>query len=149
MHLYSLSYNPQRPVVCFDELSVPLLDQTIAPLPMQPNTSGRYDYEYAHSEPPARLVIFESLIGAGVVETRRHTKADYVRCLQRGSALFPQADKLVPAPDNLNTHKSSSFYEHRHSLTHTRWLSGSSFMTQRKSLLVEIAELELSALSRH
>ena len=34
LHLYSLPYNPKRPVVCFDELPVQLLNDVVEELPM-------------------------------------------------------------------------------------------------------------------
>lgn len=43
---YERVYNPQEPVVCFDETSKQLIRETRRPLPMQAGQPLRYDYEY-------------------------------------------------------------------------------------------------------
>ncbi len=44
--LYEEPYDPQRPVVCFDEKSKQLLAATRPALPAEPGRPQRYDYEY-------------------------------------------------------------------------------------------------------
>ena len=46
LDLYAEPYDPQRPVVCFDETSTQLLAETRPPLPPQPGRPLRQDYEY-------------------------------------------------------------------------------------------------------
>ena len=46
LDLYAEPYDPQRPVVCFDETSAQLLAETRAPLPAGPGRPKREDYEY-------------------------------------------------------------------------------------------------------
>ena len=46
LDLYAQPYDPQRPVVCFDETSTQLLADTRPPLPAQPGRPARQDYEY-------------------------------------------------------------------------------------------------------
>ena len=46
LDLYAEPYDPQRPVVCFDETSTQLLADTRPPLPAQPGRPARQDYEY-------------------------------------------------------------------------------------------------------
>ena len=112
LHLYSLPYDAQRPVVCFDELPVQLMGEVVAPLPMKEGRSLRFDYEYEREGMAVLLVAFEPLTGRRLVETSRgRTKADYCRFMQRVSGLFPEAEEVVLAQDNLNTHHASSFYE--------------------------------------
>ncbi len=113
LHLYSLPYNPQRPIVCFDELPVQLSSEVVEPLPMKAGQPTRVDYEYARGGTAVLLVAFEPLTGTRLVETSPHrTKADYCRFQQRVAALWPDAAKIVLVQDNLNTHHASSFYEH-------------------------------------
>jgi hypothetical protein len=45
LHLYTLPYDGQRPVVCFDELPVQLRSDVVAPLPRQAGKPERLDYE--------------------------------------------------------------------------------------------------------
>ena len=46
LDLYAEPYDPQRPVVCFDETSTQLLAETRPPLPPQPGQPQRQDYAY-------------------------------------------------------------------------------------------------------
>lgn len=150
LHLYRLPYNEERPVVCFDELPVQLLGEVCDPLPMKAGRPARCDYEYKRGGTAALLVAFEPLTGTRVVETRKpRTKADYCRFQQRVAALFPQAEKIVLVQDNLNTHNASSFYEHLPA--EDAFALAQKFevhYTPKKGSWLNIAELELSALSR-
>lgn len=77
LHLYSLPYKEGLPVVCFDELPVQLLGETLTPLPMKAGKPTRIDYEYERGGTCSLLVAFEPLTGVRLVETSKHrTKAD-------------------------------------------------------------------------
>ncbi len=150
LHLYSLPIDVRRPLVCFDELPVQLLGEVVAPLPMKEGESTRFDYEYEREGTACLLVAFEPLTGKRIVETsRQRTKADYCRFMQRVAASFPQAEKVVLVQDNLNTHDASSFYENlaapeAFSLAQRFEMH----YTPKKGSWLNMAELELSALSR-
>ena len=51
LDLYAEPYDPQRPVVCFDETSTQLLSDVRPPLPAQPGRLRRQDYEYRRGGP--------------------------------------------------------------------------------------------------
>jgi hypothetical protein len=150
LHLYGLPYNEKLPVVCFDELPVQLVGEVSAPLPMKAGKPKRSDYEYARYGACSLLVAFEPLTGRRLVETsKQRTRADYCRFMQRVVTLFPQAEKIVLVQDNLNTHTAGSFYEclppeaafdlrQRFEMHYT----------PKKGSWLNMAELELSALSR-
>lgn len=150
LHLYSLPYNPLRPVVCFDELPVQLLGEKLVPLPIKPGAPHRYDYEYVRRGTAVLLVAFEPLSGTRLVETSvRRTKADYCRFMQRVAAHFPHAEKIVLIQDNLNTHNASSFYENLPPAAAFALAQRFEWhYTPKKASWLNIAELELSALSR-
>jgi hypothetical protein len=44
LELYREPYDPQEPVVCFDERPVQLVSETRTPLPTEPGKPERYDY---------------------------------------------------------------------------------------------------------
>ena len=46
LDLYEEEYDPQRPVVCFDETSKQLVRDTRPPIEAEPGRVKRYDYEY-------------------------------------------------------------------------------------------------------
>ena len=150
LHLYNLSYDEQRPLVCFDELPVQLLGEVVTPLPMKQGRVRRFDYEYEREGTACLLVAFEPLTGRRLVETsRQRTKADYCRFMQRVVASYPQAEKVVLVQDNLNTHNASSFYENLP--PEQAFAIAQRFemhYTPKKGSWLNMAELELSALSR-
>lgn len=150
LHLYNLLYDERRPVVCFDELPVQLLGEVVAPLPLKPGRSTRFDYEYEREGTAVLLVAFEPLTGKRIVETScQRTKADYCRFMQRVAASFPTADKVVLVQDNLNTHNASSFYENLPPAeAFTLAQQFEMHYTPKKGSWLNMAELELSALSR-
>jgi hypothetical protein len=150
LHLYGLLYNEKLPVVCFDELPVPLVGEVVTPLPMKAGKPKRSDYEYARHGACSLLVAFEPLTGRRLVETsKQRTRADYCRFMQRVVGMFPQAEKIVLVQDNLNTHTAGSFYEclppeDAFSLAQRFEMH----YTPKKGSWLNMAELELSALSR-
>jgi hypothetical protein len=150
LHLYNLPLEEKRPVVCFDELPVQLLGEVAAPLPMKEGKSLRLDYEYKREGTAVLLVAFEPLTGVRIVETsKQRTKADYCRFMQRVAALFSRAGKIVLVQDNLNTHNASSFYENlppAQAFALAQRLE--MHYTPKKGSWLNMAELELSALSR-
>jgi len=46
LELYGLPYDPNIPLVCFDENPYQLLDHKLKPLPMKQGKFAREDYEY-------------------------------------------------------------------------------------------------------
>lgn len=150
LHLYSLPDDGQCPVVCFDELPVQLLGEVVAPLPMQAGRPVRFDYEYEREGTACLLVAFEPLTGRRLIETsKRRTKADYCRFMQRVAAMYPEAEKVVLVQDNLNTHNASSFYENLPA--EEAFALAQAFemhYTPKKGSWLNMAELELSAISR-
>lgn len=150
MHLYNLTLNEKRPVVCFDELPVQLLGETAAPLPMRVGQPKRFDYEYERHGTCSLLVAFEPLTGRRLVEvSKQRTKADYCRFMQRVTEMYPTAEKIVLVQDNLNTHNASSFYENLPPAAAFALAQAFEMhYTPKKGSWLNMAELELSALSR-
>lgn len=150
LYLYNLPFDERRPLVCFDERPVQLLGEVCAPLPMKEGQPQRFDYEYEREGTACLLVAIEPLTGRRIVETsRQRTKADYCRFMQRVAASYPQAEKIVLVQDNLNTHNSSSFYENLPPAeAFTLAQKFEMHYTPKKGSWLNMAELELSALSR-
>jgi hypothetical protein len=150
LHLYGLAYDERRPLVCFDEMPVQLTGDVVAPLAMSKGAPRREDYEYKRGGVAVLLVAFEPLTGRRLVETsRQRTKADYCRFMRRVAGMFPMAEKVLLVQDNLNTHNASSFYENLPPAD--AFLLAQRFemhYTPKKGSWLNMAELELSALSR-
>jgi DDE superfamily endonuclease len=150
LHLYNLPVDEQRPLVCFDEQPVQLLGEVVLPLPMKKGQPLRYDYEYKRAGTANLLVAFEPLTGRRIVETsRQRTKADYSRFMQRVADSYAGVEQIVLVQDNLNTHNARSFYEHLEPAEAFRLAQKFEMhYTPKKGSWLNMAELELSALSR-
>ena len=150
LHLYSLPYDEKRPVICFDEMPVQLLGEVVAPLEMKSGKPARFDYEYERGGTANLLVALEPLTGKRVVETsHQRKKVDYCRFQQITALMWPDAEKIVLVQDNLNTHNASSFYENLRPEEAFRLAQRFEMhYTPKKGSWLNIAELELSALSR-
>lgn len=150
LRLYSLPLDELRPVVCFDELPVQLTGDVIEPLEMKAGKPARFDYEYKRGGTASLLVAIEPLTGKRLVETSpRRTRADYCRFLLRVAEAWEQAEKVVLVQDNLNTHNAGSFYENLPA--EEAFALAQRFemhYTPKKGSWLNIAELELSVLSR-
>jgi hypothetical protein len=150
LQLYRQSYDAAYPVVCFDERPCQLLDQVSEPLPMQPGQPFREDSEYKREGTCCLLVAVEPLAGQRIVETSFTPKGeDYTRFMQTLAKAYPDAVKIRLVQDNLNTHSPGSFYQHlpaKQALqlaNRFEW-----YYTPKKASWMNMAELELSALSR-
>jgi hypothetical protein len=150
LRLYNLPLDEKRPVVCFDELPVQLTGDVVEPLPMKTGKPKRFDYEYKRGGTASLLVAIEPLTGKRLVETSaRRTRADYSRFLQRLAESWSLAEKIILVQDNLNTHNAGSFYENM--AAEEAFVLAQRFemyYTPKKGSWLNIAELELSALSR-
>ena len=63
LDLYAEPYDPQRPVVCFDETSTQLLAETQPALPPRPGLLLRQDYEYRREGTRNLFLACEPLAG--------------------------------------------------------------------------------------
>ena len=78
LDLYAESYDPDQPVVCFDETSTQLLVDTRPPIPGQPGQPLRQDYEYRRAGTRNIFLTCEPLAGwRHVVITQRRTMQDF------------------------------------------------------------------------
>lgn len=113
LSVYERPYDPKRPVICFDERPCQLLEDVIAPLPMQPGKPKREDYHYQRNGTCALLIAFEPLAGKRIVQVRsQRTRQDYAAFMKELAEVhYPGVDALVLIQDNLNTHSAGSFYE--------------------------------------
>ena len=74
LDLYAEPYDPQRPVICFDETSTQLLAETRPSLPPRPGLPQRQDYEYRREGARNLFLAGEPLAGWWQVEvTERRT----------------------------------------------------------------------------
>jgi transposase len=113
--LYAEPYDPQRPVVCFDEMPIRLLENIYPELPARPDKPHiprRQDYSYEPHGLHNALVFFEPLAGSRhITISNRKTKAEFAQQLQHLNALYPDATTIRLVMDNYSTHKLNCLYE--------------------------------------
>ena len=112
-YVYTLPYDPARPVVCLDETSKQLTRETRTPLPHGPGREARVDYEYERAGVVSLSMLFAPLVGWREVSIRdRRTAKDFAYVLRDLSDVhFPEAEKTLLVHDNLNTHIVASLYK--------------------------------------
>jgi len=148
--VYHLPYNAKRPVICLDELPFQLLGEKIEPLPMKEGKEKKFDSEYIRNGVASVFLAFEPLTGRRLVRVyRRRTKSDYCRFQQEVANEWSEAEIIVEVQDNLNTHNASSFYENLPASEARELTTRFEFhYTPKKASWLNMAEMELSALSR-
>jgi len=114
LSLYREPYDPNCPVVCFDEHPVQLVEQVRDPRPAEPGTVAREDYHYKPQETKNLFLASEPLDGWRTVTVKdRRTTEDWVTFIkQLVDEHYPDADCIRVVLDNLNTHKPEAFYEY-------------------------------------
>lgn len=151
LDLYAEPYDPQRPVVCFDECPYQLVGDVRAPLPVAPGQPRRYDHEYKREGTCNLFVTVQPQAAWRHIEvTKRRTRLDFAHQMKAlVDERFPEAGVIRVVLDNLNTHTPASLYaafppaearrltgklEFHYTPVHGSWLN--------------MAEIELSVLSR-
>jgi hypothetical protein len=110
---YLLPYDPEYPVVCFDEACKQLFGEVREPLPTRPGSPAKQDYEYERKGICNQLMMCEPLRGWRHVNvSQRRTRRDYAQCVRElVDVYYPHARKIRLVQDNLNTHDGASLYE--------------------------------------
>ena len=151
LDLYAEPYDPQRPVVCFDETSTQLLAETQPPLPPRPGLPLRQDYEYRREGTRNLFLACEPLAGwREVAVTERRTMQDFARRMRwLADEAYPEAEVVRVVLDNLNTHRRASLYETFPAEEARRIARRLEFhYTPKHGSWLNMAEIEFSVLSR-
>jgi hypothetical protein len=113
IHTYMRPYDPDYPVICFDETFKQLFGEVRPTQRPRPGAPTRVDYEYERKGVSHQLMMCEPLRGWRHVRVTEHrTRCDYAACLRElVEVQYPQAIKIRLVQDNLNTHDGASLYE--------------------------------------
>jgi hypothetical protein len=105
--LYRQEYDPNRPMVCFDEASTQLLGHTREPVAVGPGVAAKQDSEYKRNGTRNLFVFVEPKAGKrAVLVTRRRKKRDFAYAMRYlVDVLYPHAACIDVVLDNLNTHR--------------------------------------------
>lgn len=151
LDVYTWTYDPKHPQVCFDERPKQLVGEIRKPIRPVPGQPSRYDYEYKRNGVANIFIMFEPLAGKRYVEvTERRTKKDWAQCMrQLADEIYPKVEKIVLVMDNLNTHTKASLYEAFEPAEARRIADKLEIhYTPRHGSWLNMAEIELSVMSR-
>ena len=151
LDLYAQPYEPQRPVVCFDELSKELHAEVQPAIAAAPGRPRLEDYEYERRGTANLFMMCCPLRGwRQVVVTAQRTYQDVARQWRDlVDVHFPKAKEIRLVLDNLNTHTPGALYETFAPKEAKRILKRLSFIyTPKHASWLNIAEMEWSVLTR-
>ena len=151
LDLYAEPYDPQRPVVRFDETSTQLLAETRPPMPPRPGLPLRQDYEYRREGTRNLFLACEPLAGwRQVAVTQRRTMQDFAHQMRwLVDEAYPEVEVVRVVLDNLNTHRPASLYETFPAVEARRIAKRLEFhYTPKHGSWLNMAEIEFSVLSR-
>lgn len=150
LDVYERDYDPQNPVICFDERPSQLIGDVVMPIPMKTGKVLRQDHHYKRNGTCSIMMAVEPLAGKRIVEVKeRRTKKDYALFMKRVEKEYRGVKKIVLVQDNLNTHNPSSFYEAFAPKSAFRLSQRFQMVyTPKKASWLNMAEIELSTLSK-
>ena len=147
--LYHEPYDPDRPVICFDEHPKELIAEVHDPQPAEPGSVEKYDYHYDRQGTKNLFLASEPLDGwRTVTVTDRRTTDDWVTFIKTlVDEHYPEADCVRLVLDNLSTHNPAAFYEYLEPAEARRLLSTVEFhFTPVHGSWLNMAEIEFNAL---
>lgn len=151
LEVYHRPYDPDYPVICMDESSKQLIEDTYTPLPAKVGMVAKTDHEYRRHGVRDIFLAVEPLTGrriTKITKTRRQTDwAYFIRGLLDDH--YPNVKKVVLVMDNLNTHTVAALYATFPPAEALRlWQRIEPHNTPKHGSWLNIAECELSVLSR-
>ncbi len=113
LDLYAESYDPEYPILCFDEFPYQLISELRKPLAIQAGKPQRYDYEYSREGTCNMFMTVQPLAGWRHVKvTERRTNQDFAKIMwELIYHHFPKAKKIRIVLDQLSTHTPSALYQ--------------------------------------
>jgi hypothetical protein len=151
LDLYHLPYDPDYPVVCFDESSKQLVLEKRIPIPAKPGQLERYDYEYKRNGVRNLFLFFSPLVSWRHVKvTQQRTHLEWAYCMKDlVDVHFPGAIRIRVILDNLNTHNPAFLYQVFDPIEAKRIIDKLEFhYTPKHGSWLNMAETEFSVLSR-
>lgn len=151
LEVYTQPADPDRPLVCMDEVPKQLLSDVRESIAVQPGQPERFDYEYQRQGVANLFMFFEPFRGQRHVKvTDTRTRLDWAEAMRDLSdEIHPEAEKIIVVLDNLNTHTPAAFYLAFEPDEARRLVNRFEFhFTPKHGSWLNMAEIELSVLSR-
>ena len=148
--LYALAYDPDYPVVCFDERPCFLIGDKVDPIVMQEGKVRKEHYAYEKNGSCTLFAAVEPLTGNRLGQVHRYrTRKEFTLFCQTLAATYPDAKKIRLVLDNLNTHNSGAFYAHLPADEAFALAQRFDFwFTPKSASWLNMIEIEFSALAR-
>jgi hypothetical protein len=151
LELYKEPYDPLQPVLCMDEKSKQLLEDSRKPIKARPGKLEKYDYEYKRN---GTCNIFVAVVPKGGIHivkiTDRRTKEDFAYFIEDlVEKHFPEVKFIQVVLDNLNTHFEGSLIETFGKRKTKRLLKKIRFIyTPKHGSWLNMAETEINMMDR-
>jgi transposase len=149
LELYAEPPDPLRPVVCFDETPRQLIGEARIPIPAEPGTPRRCDYEYVRNG-TANVFMF-----VDVNRPWRHAKVtdqrtciDFAECMRElVDDHYPEAERIRVVLDNLSAHSAAALYQAFEPAEARRILSRIEFhFTPKHASWLNMVEIEIGVM---
>lgn len=150
LNLYEKPYNPIEPVICVDEKSKQLIQDTRKSFKAEKNKLKRIDYEYRRNGTRNIFLAVEPKAGKRRLKvTHCRKKPDFAQFIKELAKNYSHAEKIHIVADNLNTHFEKSFYETFSKTEADHILKRIKFhYTPKHASWLNMAEIELSIAGR-
>lgn len=151
LDLYKQTYNPSQPLVCMDEKSKQLLEDSRQPIKAKPGKLEKYDYEYKRKGTCNIFVAVAPQAGVRIVKvTDTRTKEDFAYFVEDlVEKHFRKATYIQLVLDNLNTHFEGSLIETFGKRKATRLMKKIKFIyTPKHGSWLNMAEIEINIMDR-
>ena len=148
--LYEKPLNEKEPVICFDEKSKQLLEDSRTGKGVKPGKVSIRDYEYIRKGTTNIFVAVEPKAGKRLIKaTKRRTKKDYAIFLKELIEKYADAEMIHLVQDNLNTHSEKSLIFAFGEAEAKRIMKRVKFhFTPKHASWLNMAEIEIGVLSR-
>ena len=149
LDLYAEAPDPRRPVVGFDETPRQLIGEARVPIPAEPGTPRRVDYEYVRNG-TANVFLF-----VDVNRPWRHAKVtdhrtcvDFAECMRDlVDEYYPEAERIRVVLDNLSAHSAAALYHAFEPAEARRILSRLEFhFTPKHASWLNMVEIEIGVM---
>lgn len=151
LNLYKETYDPNHPIVCMDEKSKQLLEDSRLPIKAKPGKLEKYDYEYKRKGTCNIFVAVDPKAGKRIVKvTQTRTKQDYAYFVEDlVEKDFCKAEYIQLVQDNLNTHSEKSLIETFGKRKANRLLKKVKFIyTPKHGSWLNMAEIEINIMDK-
>lgn len=151
LKIYQQKPDNRYPLICMDEKSKQLLENTRDPIKAKPGKREKYDGEYERKGTCNIFVVVAPKTGKRVIKvTNTRTKKDFAYFLKELiKKHFPKAERIQLVLDNLNTHFAKSLIETFGEEEAAKFLDRITFIhTPKHASWLNMAEIEINVMDR-